>query len=175
MYSKEKVDIALKLYHQCKSITKTVQALGYPTKRALYKWINHEGKPKKQRKEFELINTKAHPQNPPIEVKMEALHRCFELGEGIKSVSEDIGYSRASIYTWRKKHLQKGAVSLMNDKNIQPQTLEEGSTVSNVEIEELRTKMFNMQLEIDILKETINVLKKIQASTKQPSKTERRQ
>lgn len=86
MYFQEKVDIALKLYHQCGSVTKTVQTLEYPTKKALYGWIYDESKPKKQRKVLELINTKTHPRNPPIEVKMDALHRCFESEESIKSV-----------------------------------------------------------------------------------------
>lgn len=62
-------------------------------------------------------NTPEHPRNPTLEVKLEALHRCFELGEDIQCVSEDIGYSRVSIYTWRKKYLTKGTVALMNRKN----------------------------------------------------------
>lgn len=33
MYTHEKVDIALKLYHRCGSVTKTVRTLWYPTKR----------------------------------------------------------------------------------------------------------------------------------------------
>ncbi len=97
------------------------------TRKALYNWIYDECKPQKQRKILEIINTKMHPRNPPVEVKMNALHRCFELGESIKSVSEDIGYTRTSIYAWRKKYLQKSAIALMNDKNIQPDTLEESS------------------------------------------------
>lgn len=160
MYSQEKVNIALKVYHQLGSVTKTVRILGYPERRILYDWIRNEGKPKKQRKILDITNTKIHPRNPPFKVKMDALHRCFELGESIKLVSEDIGYTRASIYAWRKKYLQKGAVALMNDKNIQPETLKEGSAVSNTKVEELRAQMLDMQLEIDILKETINVLKK---------------
>jgi putative transposase len=160
MYSQEKISIALNLYHQFGSATKTVQVLGYPTRQALYQWIRNEVKPRKQRKALELTNTKFHPRNPPFQVKMDALHRCFELGESIKSVSEDIGYTRSSIYAWRKKYLQKGAIALMNDKNIQPETLEEGSASSNAKVEELKAQMLDMQLEIDILKETINVLKK---------------
>lgn len=58
----------------------------------------------------------------------------------------------------------------MNDKNIQPETLEDGSVASNSEVEELKAQMLDMQLEIDILKETINVLKKDATSTRQLSK-----
>ena len=54
----------------------------------------------------------------------------------------------------------------MNNKNIPSGKLTEGSTSkieiisSTEEIEALRSQMQDMQMEIDILKETINVLKK---------------
>lgn len=104
-----------------------------------------------------MVMIKFHPQNPPVQVKMDALHCCFELGESIKSVSENIGYTRTSIYPWRKKYLQKGAIALMSDKNIQPETLEEDSAASNTNVKELKAQMLDIQLEIDILKKTINV------------------
>ena len=99
MYSKDQIEAALKLYHQCGSVTKTTCVLGYPSKKELYNWILNEGAVKPARKELLLVNTAEHPRNPPIEVKMDAIHRCFELGESVKSVSEDIGYTRASIYS----------------------------------------------------------------------------
>lgn len=92
---------------------------------------------------------------------MSAIHRCFELGESIKSASEDIGYSRPIIYAWRKRYLQGGTAALINDKNIKPDTLAEGTASPSVpKIEQLQSQMRDMQLEIDIFKETINVLKK---------------
>lgn len=176
MYSQDKIDIALQVYHQCGSVTNTIRMLGYPTRRALYTWIENEGTPKVLRKPLDNINTIAHPRNPPFEVKMNAIHRCFELGESIKCVSEEIGYSRASIYAWRKKYLRGGTVALMNDKDIKPGSLAEGAQDSpNTELQQLLARMDGMQMEIDILKETINVLKKTPASTRKPSKTGRRQ
>lgn len=161
MYSQDKIDIALQVYHQCGSVTETIRVLGYPTRRALYTWIENEGMPKSLRKEAIHVNTAGHPRNPSLEVKMDALHSCFELGESIKSVSEEIGYTRASIYAWRKKYLRGGTAALKNDKNIPPDTLKEGNTPTPAnEIEQLHAQMQDMQMEIDILKETINVLKK---------------
>ena len=79
-------------------------------------------------------------------------------------MSEDIGYSRASIYQWRKIYLLKGKIALMNRKdNIKREKLlERKIIVSFSELESLKEKIFSMQLEIDILKETIDVLKKDQ-------------
>ena len=114
MYSQDKIDVALKVFHQCGSVTTTIRLLGYPTRRALYTWIANEGSAKSVRKPLKLVNTAEHPRNPPVEVKMDAIHRCFS----IKSISEAIGYTRASIYSWRKKYLQGGIPALINDKNI---------------------------------------------------------
>ena len=125
MYSQDKINIALQVYHQCGSVTNTIRMLGYPTRRALYTWIENEGVQKTPRKVLDNTNTATHPRNLSVEVKMDAIHRCFELGKSIKYVSEEIGYSRASIYAWRKKYLQGGTVALMNDKKIKPGTLVE--------------------------------------------------
>lgn len=165
MYSKEQKDIALRIYHQTESVTETIRILGYPTRRNLYTWIAEENTPPKTRKEYPVINNPPdHPRNPPLEVKLDVIHRCYELGENIKYVSEDIGYSRASIYQWRKHYLKEGTLGLMNHKNITPGTLVEGSVsstdISSDEINQLKAQIQDMQLEIDILKETINVLKK---------------
>ena len=89
MYSQDKISIALKVYHQCGSVSATIRILGYPTRRALYTWIANKGVTKPERKSLKLINTVEHPRNPSVEVKMNAIHRCFELGESVKSVSED--------------------------------------------------------------------------------------
>ena len=89
------------------------------------------------------------------------LRRCFENGESVKSVSEEIGYSRASIYTWRKRHLQGGVFSLMNTKNVKPEKLPDTDVMMpSEEVESFRKQIYELQLEVDILKETINVLKK---------------
>ncbi len=160
MYSKEEIHTALELYHQCGSVTKTLQLLGYPSRGALYGWIDDEGTLKRPRKVLKIINTQAHPLKPPVEVKLDALHRCFELGESVKSVSEDIGYTKSSIFAWRKKYLREGAVALMNKTSIRRGALKEGSARSDSEIAELKARLFDLQLENDILKETINVLKK---------------
>lgn len=146
MYSKEQKDIALRIYHQTESVTETIRILGYPTRRNLYTWIAEENTPPKTRKEYPVINNPPdHPRNPTLEVKLDAIHRCYELGENIKYVSEDIGYSRASIYQWRKRYLKEGTLGLMNHKNITPGTLVEGSVsstdISSDEINQLKAQI----------------------------------
>lgn len=167
MYSKEKKEVALKVYHQTTSVSETIRILGYPTRRQLYSWISTENSIPKERKVLPRItNPPGHPRNPSWEVKLGAIRRCFEQGENIKYVSEDIGYSRASIYQWRKRYLKEGTLGLMNHKNIPSGELNkdtmpvESDSLSSDEVQELKAQMLEMQMEIEILKETINVLKK---------------
>ena len=46
-----------------------------------------------------IINASNHPRIPDTSLKLEAIKRCFSLGEGVEYVSRDIGYSRVSIYS----------------------------------------------------------------------------
>ena len=68
----------------------------------------------KERSAFRGYNTEDHP---PLERKLEILHRCFELGEDVQSVSSEAGDSMANIYAWRREYIQKGAAVLMNPSN----------------------------------------------------------
>lgn len=98
MYSKQQKETALKLFKETQSVSETVRILGYPTKKHLHNWIYEEKNPPSKRKEYPIVdNSSKHPRNPSLKVKLDAIHRFFELGENIKSVSENIGYSRASI------------------------------------------------------------------------------
>lgn len=98
MYSKEQKPTALEIFHQTNSVPGTIRILGYPTGRQLYIWIAEENIIKRERKPLSrFANPKGHPRNPSLDVKLDAIRRCFQLGESIKYVSEDIGYSRASI------------------------------------------------------------------------------
>lgn len=161
MYSKCQREKALQLYDQCKSVSKVIQQLGYPTRKRLYGWISERDSPlfsKAPRQKYN--NTPDHPRHPSLKLKLETIHRCFELGENVQLVSEEIGYSRTSIYTWRKKYILKGATALMNTSDNPRGKLPKGEPISSKEVEQLKTQIQDMQLEIDILKETLDVLKK---------------
>lgn len=82
MYSQDKIDIALKVYHQCGAVITTIRVLGYPTRRILYTWIASEGSVKPERKPLKLVNTAEHPRNTPVEVKMDAIHVALTLSLG---------------------------------------------------------------------------------------------
>jgi len=171
MYSANQRKRALELYEQCHSVTKAIVTLGYPKSRqAMYKWLkqrNEEAKAKAPRRR--INNSPEHPLHPSAKTKLAILHRCFIDGENVQLVSEETGYSCASIiYCWRRKYHAKGLAALMNTRDDPRGELKEGSPSSVNELDILKQQLKDMQMEIDILKETINVLKKTPASTWDP-------
>ena len=95
MYSKEQKATALVVFHQTNSVSETIRILGYPAKSQLYTWIATENTVKKERKHLpRFANPPEHPRNPPLDVKLDAIRRCFEQGENIKYVSVDICLGR---------------------------------------------------------------------------------
>lgn len=157
MYSEEQYHRALEVYEETKSVTRTITILGYPARRQTpYNWIKRNRMLPEGRSTFRGYNTEDHPRHPPLELKLEILYRCLELGEDVQSVSNEVGYSTASIYTWRRKYIQKGAAALMNPPNERARgKLTEGKAASSEELGELKARIQDMQLEIDILKETM--------------------
>lgn len=162
MYSQEQREKALQLYDECHSVTKVIQSLGYPkTRQGMYLWIKQRGAPhKKKTSRRRINNSPEHPLHPSVETKLSIIRRCFIEGENVQLVSEETGYSRASIYTWRRKYQSRGTIALMNTQDDPRGVLYEGAPASTAEIDSLKQQIQDMQLEIDILKETINVLKK---------------
>ena len=107
-------------------------------------------------------NTPDQPRHPLAEFKYEALRRCFELGEDAEYASREIGYSRMSIYVWRRKKLKHGMIGLMaKRKSIPRKPLPQGDTrPQSEEMQALQEQIQNLQFEVDVLKEPLAVLKK---------------
>ncbi len=87
--------------------------------------------------------------------------QLYEQCSSVSMVIQKLGYpSRMQIYKWRKKYIHKGAIALMNTNDDPRAKLPQGEPVSSESVEQLKAQMKNMQLELNILKETLNVLKK---------------
>ena len=154
-YSKEQIRTALLLYNKLQSMPKVVELLGYPSISMLCIWKQMYPElvaPHKQKVHRPWVHAS-------FDLKIHAIHRCLDNGETIKSVAEDIGYSSVTVWKWIQEYAKKGSVSLMNQSAsnipIDPKDIQ-----SAEDINALKAQMIDMQMEIDILKETINVLKK---------------
>lgn len=93
MYSEEQYRTTLGLYDKCGSVTKVITQLGYPVRRqTLYNWIARRKHLPSGHSTFRGTNTAEHPRHPALGVKLDAIRRCFELGENVQFVSDEIGY-----------------------------------------------------------------------------------
>lgn len=148
-YSKEQITAALLLFEKTGSPAKVKELLGYPSISMLYLW-----------KEWypELYNRKGKQwKHATLDMKIDAIRRCNYDGESIQSVSEDIGYTVAAIRYWKRKYAKEGALSFMKKSDTKKTPLDNDSAA---EIQALKAQIEDMQMDIDILRETINVLKK---------------
>lgn len=126
-YTNQQEEATLKEFKYTGSIRATLQKLGYPSPTILYRQYEHQKAGIKNRHSFagsyEYCSNKPHsynasniPSYQSTDIKMDTLHRCFELGEDVEYVSRYIGYSRCIIYKWRRLYLEKGVVGLMSSK-----------------------------------------------------------
>lgn len=166
MYTNEEKEKVFKIYEEVGSVTKVIQKLGYPTREGFYKWLrelkNPSEKVKAPRKR--INNSPEHLLHPSPELKLKIICRCFERGENVKLVSEEIGCSRPTIYQWKRFYDKKGAAAFMKYQDIPRGKLEEHSNSTSEEIAQLKAQMRKMQLKIEVLEETIKVIKKTAAS-----------
>ncbi len=163
-YTTEQIQHALEIYEQYQSVGKVIQILGYPTRQTLYSWINQyqASIDTLERRPYKQIN-----QNCPadVSVKLATLKRCFEEGESITKVAGEIGYTRMTIYKWRRIYLQEGNIGLMNKRkdHIPREPLEQEQPTNppdEANIEALKKQIRDLQMDVDILKEAMNILKK---------------
>ena len=62
------------------------------------------------------INSARYPHHPDTNLKLEAIKRCFSLGEGVEYASREIRYSRMSIYAWYRQYKKYGVAGLMSSE-----------------------------------------------------------
>lgn len=174
-YTNQQEKMALKEFEQTGSISATIQKLGYPSPATLYRWHEHQkarlknwhgysGQLENDTNKTHSCNTTSRPRHPSAELKLNTLRRCFELGEDVEYVLREIGYSRCSIYKWRRLYLEKDAIGLMSSKKnikrepLAPTQIQEPLTTDTSA--DFQEQINRLQLEVDVLTETINVLKK---------------
>lgn len=171
MYTKEQKERALKEFERLGSVQATVTNLGYPSRHTLYVWYRdmiankqcyHVSPNKPYQVKQKYINAPNHPRYPDTNLKLEAIKRCFSLGEGVEYVSREIGYSRMSIYAWYRQYRKYGVAGLMSSKKqIKREKIDfNAESVPQSEISDLQDQIKQLQMEVDVLKEALNLLKK---------------
>ena len=175
MYTKAQKERALKEFERSGSVQAVVTLLGYPSKHTLYTWYRNKiagvrdnygclSKPYNIKEKYS--NAPNHPSFPDTNLKLEAIKRCFSLGEGVEYVSREIGYSRMSIYNWYRQYKKYGVAGLMSSKKqIKRENIDfNAESVPKAEISDLQEQIKQLQMEVGVLKEALNLLKKTPAS-----------
>ncbi len=116
MYTNKEKQAALELYDELESVSKVIHTLEYPSRKTMYCWIYERDKSVQPKSKRRGANTPEHPRHPSMEIKRDVLHRCFEPDEDVQCVSEEIGYSRTSIYAWRRKYNVRMQISRIQKK-----------------------------------------------------------
>lgn len=168
MYTKEQIEIALKEYERLGSVQAVINLLEYPSSSTLYRWYEeklaektnyHDSLDKPYIISKKIINAPKHPRIPDTSLKLDAIKRCFSLGEDVEYVSRDIGYSRASIYSCYRKYKKFGVAGLMSSKKqIKRENMDFNTKPSKRQyISELQEQINQLQMEVDIQKEALGL------------------
>lgn len=151
-YTNEQISAALLLLKATGSLKQVIDTLGYPSSPMLYHWRD-------MYPEYYNVPDQKHWKQAPDNLKQYIIKRCLIDGEPVKLVAEEIGYTPSLIYKWIREYRKKGHFSPMKkttaNVEVNPSDIESAEDINT-----LKAQMLDMQMEIDILKETINVLKK---------------
>ncbi len=131
-------------------LTRTVRAIGYPTRETLRLWCV-ELRPRQ-------VKQKRSVAHLTMEQKQDAVISLCSRDGSAKKVAETIGVSRARLYNWKTKMLGKGGNKVQKDK--QETSLSEEKDKKLAELKDLEAKIRRAQLKLDILEAAAELIKK---------------
>ncbi len=160
-YTDAEVKDILNYYFKCGSVTDTVRYFGRPTRTTLYRWLKEDPYYRERVSENRHKKRKQSPKKIySLEFKLEAIARCKEEGVTIKSVADSINVDPGTVADWCRKYNREGVNGLMKKSKIS--NIKSGTEpIQNYEsMDELKARIHELELDNDVLRETINVLKK---------------
>lgn len=152
-----------------KSVSRTVKALGYPSRPELDKWINEIAPEQKKhcRSGGSLVKYTR-------EQKEQAVISLCSRSKPAKEVAIEIGVTREVLYNWKRQLLNEGRDQTMSKKDEVSSTSTnakcEGLTTDLLaekehltkQVDELQKEVYRLQLERDILEKAAEIIKKDQ-------------
>ena len=150
-YTDEEKKVALEYFRECKNIRKTIVDLGYPSRSGMYEWMASDGKVKSPPKK------KSFSPRSNFNERWNAITRCIFNGDDVYLVAEDLHREVTTIRTWVRLYYKEGITAIM-EKPSKKRTSK--NNIASDDVDVLKTKIMELQLENDILKETIDILKK---------------
>ncbi|NLM26831.1 MAG: IS3 family transposase [Clostridiaceae bacterium] len=153
-YTPEQIKAAVDYYlEHGRNITRTVRALGYPSRDELAEWID-ELAPEKRKARIKSGTMIQFSQ----EQKNNAVIELCTREESVAAVADRIGTSRGVLYKWKEKLLGKEYIKDM-EKPRKP-SLPNDREALVAEVESLKKEIYRKQIELDILKKAAEIVKK---------------
>jgi len=155
-YTLEQMHVAVDYYFEHgRSITRTLRAMGYPSKGTFLKWVD-ELAPGKRKSRIKRSGVVLCSQEQKKEAVIEL---CIREGSAA-TVAKKLGVSRVSLYKWKKELLGEEPTKMMNNPNdLEPHSEIEALTAK---LELLNKQIYRQQMELDILNKAAEIIKKDQ-------------
>ena len=163
-YSDEQRQAAIWYYvEHGRSKSRTVKALGYPTRQQLTEWIKQD-LPDEVRP---CTNSQSVVHLSKEQKEQVAIELCTRDGSA-QEIADKYNVSRYSVYNWAWELLGKGNVSPMSKKkrDTEPVSTEEVASLKqeieqlHLEAEELQRQVYRLRLEKDVLEKAAEIIKK---------------
>jgi len=151
-YSPDDKERAVRHYLECgRCLAATIKALGYPSRGALRAWLQ-ELHPEACSRVVGRSRDRA-----AVDKQAAVIALCTRQGSA-KSVAQDLGVSRPTLYNWRMQLLGEEASAAMKPEQDPPRDSER--TELEEQLAALRQEIRRLQLEQDILKKANELIKK---------------
>ncbi len=163
-YTKEQREKAVKYYlEHGKSISKTIDALGYPKKTTLGEWLNEDLDDSQRKLYYKRTSTLTRI---PPEKKELAVQEYLSGKKRPAQIARELNVEPGTIYQWRDKLLGKKNMKKIKDNNLSSKLPDNVSDLQDEihkltkEAEQLKKQVFQLQLERNILEKAAEIIKK---------------
>jgi putative transposase len=154
-YTSDQMQVAVNYYlEHGRSITRTIRAIGYPSRDTLKEWIDKliPGERKVSIKRSAVVKfTQDQKKDAVIEL-------CTREGSAA-AVADRLGTCRYSLYKWKKELLGEEDTNMSEPGKFM---LPDDRDALLAEVDSLKKQIYRQQMELDILNKAVEIIKKDQ-------------
>jgi len=153
-YTSVQMEVAVNYYlEHGRNISRTVRAVGYPTREVLAKWVDDLAAGERKIS----IRRGAVVQFSQEQKKNAVIKLCAREGSAA-DIADSLGASRVSLYKWKKQLLGEENNEHMNGFDKPPLSDDKDALLKEIEL--LKKEIYRKQMELDILKKASEIIKK---------------
>ncbi len=135
-----------------RSFSRTVRALGYPSRKTLRKWCD-ELRPGARKRRIGSVKYSQHE-------KEQVVISLYARDGSAKEIADKYGVKRETLYNWKTDLVGKGATVIMPKPGEENESSKKNKADLLLEIKTLQRQIRKLRLEKDILERTVEIVKK---------------